>query len=138
MQSMRLSQHQPPDDTAVCAACSQNISGQNIQWQRAPLSTPRMVCNQVPPVVRSPVKAVLRCSAQVYHRSSCNSVNRSDANSLVSVLESLPGCSVSALKIMHAPCICYCCIIFKSSLLAAAALSNLSLLQGSDTVNDYL
>ena len=94
--------------------------GQNIQWPGASFSTPRMVCNQVPPVVHSSVKTVLRCSAEEYHRSFCNSVNCSDTNSLVSVLGSCPVCSVSALKIMHAPYICYCSVIFKSSLLSTS------------------
>ena len=40
--------------------------GQNIQWPGASFSTPRMVCNQVPPVVYSSVKTVLRCSAKEF------------------------------------------------------------------------
>ena len=40
--------------------------GQNIQWPGASFSTPRMVCNQVPPVVHSSVKTVLRCSAKEF------------------------------------------------------------------------
>ena len=84
--------------------------------QELPSAPPGWLCNQVPPVVHSSVKTVLRCSAEEYHRSFCNSVNCSDTNSLVSVLGSCPVCSVSALKITHAPYICYCCVIFKSSL----------------------
>ena len=86
--------------------------------QELPSAPPGWLCNQVPPVVHSSVKTVLRCSAEEYHRSICNSVNCSDTNSLVSVLGSLPVCSVSALKIIHAPYICYCCVIFKSFLLS--------------------
>ena len=86
--------------------------------QEIPLAPPGWLCNQVPPMVRSPLKTVLRYSAKEYHRIFCNFVKHSNANSLVSVLGSLHGCSISALKIMHAPYISYCYIIFKSSLLS--------------------
>lgn len=124
LQHMQRSQHQPSDDPAVWLACSENVS-LNIWWSTHPVarSFPQHPlgwwCSQVPPVRPFPMKTLRRFTTRE-NPSDFSAILWATAVPAESGFQPwglFMGCCISALKTMHAPCICYCYIIFKFLLL---------------------